>query len=394
MHPPSRTPADPHPRWMARAIRLAMNGRGRVEPNPMVGCVIVGSDSAGILGEGYHEVFGGPHAEPNALAACAAAGHSPAGATVYTTLEPCCHTDKKTPPCVPRLIEAKVARVVIGCLDPNPAVNGRGAMLLREAGIDVVAPVLQAECKQLIAPFIARTVHRRPYVTLKWAQTADGKVAGPGGRRVQITGLESQRLVHQLRARSDAILVGRRTLLNDDPLLTARGVAHARPLTRVVLGRTLDLPMGTAVLSAEGQGQLIVCCSQEEYDRKSRNFLGAYGRYNVTALPLPDDPETGGPSLPHLIAALGRTTVTHLLVEPGPITAGLFFRQNLADRAWVFRSPDVINDRTAPAAPHVPFAATAEKPVGRDVLTEHLNPNGEVFFAPEPSADFQLIVPS
>ena len=117
------TPALPtDEQWMRRAIRLAMNGRGRVEPNPMVGCVIVKRDH--VIGEGYHQQFGGPHAEPNALAACT---ESPAGATVYTTLEPCCHTDKKTPPCVPRLIEAKVARVVMGCIDPDPRVNGRGA---------------------------------------------------------------------------------------------------------------------------------------------------------------------------------------------------------------------------------------------------------------------------
>src|SRR5688500_10608277 len=151
--------ADAH--WMRRAIRLAMNGRGCVEPNPMVGCVIVKngpSTSLGpgrVIGEGYHQQFGGPHAEPNALAACT---ESPQGATVYVTLEPCCHTDKKTPPCVPKLIEAKVARVVIGCLDPNPSVNGEGAALLRAAGIEVVARLLEAECRQLIAPFIANVV--------------------------------------------------------------------------------------------------------------------------------------------------------------------------------------------------------------------------------------------
>ena len=120
--------------YLRRAIRLAMNGRGRVEPNPMVGCVIVRPDGR-VIGEGFHEQFGGPHAEPNALAACARAGESTAGATAYVTLEPCCHTNKKTPPCAPRLIEAKPARVVVGCLDPNPQVNDRGIAILRAAGI-------------------------------------------------------------------------------------------------------------------------------------------------------------------------------------------------------------------------------------------------------------------
>src|SRR5829696_3035988 len=153
--------------FLRRALRLAMNGRGRVEPNPMVGCVIVKNGQ--VIGEGYHSQFGGPHAEPTALANCT---ESPAGATAYVTLEPCCHTNKKTPPCAPRLIEAKIARVVIGCLDPNPNVNGQGVAMLRNAGVQVDGPILEGPAKQLIAPFIALTVHRRPYVTLKWAQTA------------------------------------------------------------------------------------------------------------------------------------------------------------------------------------------------------------------------------
>ena len=151
--------------FLRRAIRLAMNGRGAVEPNPMVGCVIV--KEGRIIGEGFHGRYGGPHAEPTALSACS---EDPRGATAYVTLEPCCHLDKQTPPCVPRLIEAGIARCVIGCLDPNPKVNGRGLSMLRDAGIDVVGPCLEVECKQLIAPFIARSVLHRPYVTLKWAQ--------------------------------------------------------------------------------------------------------------------------------------------------------------------------------------------------------------------------------
>src|SRR3954465_14964588 len=152
-----------HAQLMPRAIRLAMNGRGRVEPNPMVGCVIVRDGR--VIGEGFHEQFGGPHAEPNALAACARAGESPAGATAYVTLEPCCHTNKKTPPCAPRLIGARLARVVIGSLDPNPDVDGKGMAMLREAGIQVDrAPEnIIAETNQLIAPFIAHTRYQRPY---------------------------------------------------------------------------------------------------------------------------------------------------------------------------------------------------------------------------------------
>src|SRR5947209_7612113 len=165
--------------FMRRAIRLAMRGRGTVEPNPMVGCII--AKGARAIGQGWHRQFGGAHAEPNALASCTETAE---GATAYVTLEPCCHTDKKTPPCVPKLIEAKLARVVIGCIDPNPDVAGKGCRELKEAGIAVDVGICEKEAKQLAAPFFASIEQRRPYVTLKWAQTSDGKVAGPGGARL------------------------------------------------------------------------------------------------------------------------------------------------------------------------------------------------------------------
>src|SRR5688572_1939929 len=233
--------SDLDEQFMRRAIRLAMNGRGRVEPNPMVGCVLV--KDGRVIGEGFHATFGGPHAEPNALANCT---ESPAGATAYVTLEPCCHTNKKTPPCVPALIGAKVARVVVGCLDPNPDVNGKGLQQLREAGVEVVGPVLEADAKQLIAPFILSITGTRPYVTLKWAQSADGKVAGSQGRRMTISNERSIRLVHELRALSDAIMVGVNTAIMDDPMLTARGIQSDRRPLRVVLDRQLLLPVDCA----------------------------------------------------------------------------------------------------------------------------------------------------
>src|SRR2546423_8567983 len=228
---------------MTRAIRLAMNGRGGVEPNPMVACVI--AKDGRVIGEGFHAQFGGPHAEPTALAACS---ESPAGATAYVTLEPCCHTDKKTPPCVPALIAAEIARVVCGCVDPNPQVNGRGLEMLRAAGIAVEVNVLEEPAKQLLGPFIARTVYDRPYVTLKWAESADGKVAGAGGKRRQISNPRSTRALHELRGRSDAIMVGINTVLADDPMLIARDVRSARPLIRVVLDSQLRIPMDSRLV--------------------------------------------------------------------------------------------------------------------------------------------------
>src|SRR5687768_2554687 len=238
-------------KMMRRAIRLAMNGRGRVEPNPMVGCVIVRDGR--VIGEGFHEQFGGPHAEPAALAACT---ESPEGATAYVTLEPCCHTNKKTPPCTPALIAAKIARVVVGSVDPNPDVNGQGLDQLRAAGITVTQGVLEESAKQLLAPFIGRVVYDRPYVTLKWAETADGKVAGPGGERLQISNERCARVVHKLRAASDAVLVGINTVINDDPMLTPRDVPTTRRIIRAVLDARLRIPMSCKLVRTARQSRV------------------------------------------------------------------------------------------------------------------------------------------
>jgi diaminohydroxyphosphoribosylaminopyrimidine deaminase/5-amino-6-(5-phosphoribosylamino)uracil reductase len=240
---------------MRRAIELAMRGRGLVEPNPMVGCVIV--KDGRVIGEGFHQKYGQAHAEPNALAACS---KSPEGATAYVTLEPCCHINKQTPPCVPRLIAAKLARVVVGCLDPNPQVNGQGIAQLRQAGIEVVTGVLEDECRQLIAPFVARTLHRRPYITLKWAQSADGKIAGANGKPIQISNESSQKIVHELRARCDAIAVGINTVLSDDPLLTIRHAQALRPMSRYVLDRQLRIPQKSRLVQTARHTPLLGIC--------------------------------------------------------------------------------------------------------------------------------------
>jgi diaminohydroxyphosphoribosylaminopyrimidine deaminase/5-amino-6-(5-phosphoribosylamino)uracil reductase len=371
---------------MERAESLAIKGRGAVEPNPMVGCVIVRDGK--LLGEGYHEKFGGPHAEPNALAACS---ESPAGATAYVTLEPCCHTNKKTPPCVPRLIEAKLGRVVIGTLDPNPQVSGRGAQQLREAGIRVDVLDLPS-ARQLIAPFIATTVHRRPYVTLKWAESSDGKVAGLPGRRLWISNRPSLHIVHELRAQCDAILVGMNTVLADDPLLTVRGVKPMRPLRRVVLNRDLTISLSSRLVQSADQGPVEIICADAACQAKSDvvrslNSLGVA----VTGLQLDD---TGRIDLQAVLRHLGALGITHLLIEPGPTLARSFLRANLADRVLIFRSPNPVGDSAAPSAPRVEYPATRSTTHDGDTLTEYLNPKSDVFFSLEPSADFRLLAMS
>jgi diaminohydroxyphosphoribosylaminopyrimidine deaminase/5-amino-6-(5-phosphoribosylamino)uracil reductase len=374
--------ADIDLQYLQRARTLAMRGRGRVEPNPMVGCVIIRNGR--VVGEGFHERFGGPHAEPNALAA---AGAMAEGATVYVTLEPCCHTQKMTPPCVPALIAAKVARVVVGCEDPNPNVAGRGLTALREADI-AVDNAEDPHCKQLIAPFIAQVVHRRPYVTLKWAQTADGKVAGPGGRRMKISGERSHRLVHELRARSDAVMVGISTVLNDDPLLTARKVAHSRPLARIVLDSDLRLPVTSRLAQTPDLGRVIVFCSKEAAAYSgTRVPLAAMG---VEVHPVSAD-EPGRLSLPSILSQIGRMGITHLLVEPGPTLAKSFIASSLADRAWVFESLSVVDDHTAPQAVGFPDPPVAQTLIGTDTLSESLNRMSAVYFSPDPSADLLFV---
>jgi diaminohydroxyphosphoribosylaminopyrimidine deaminase/5-amino-6-(5-phosphoribosylamino)uracil reductase len=385
-------PSAPHidDELMRRAIALAMRGRGSVEPNPMVGCVI--ARQGRIIGEGYHQKFGDPHAEPNALAACT---ESPAGATAYVTLEPCCHTGKKTPPCVPRLISAGLGRVVIGCLDPNPQVSGRGAEELRKAGIEVSTSVLDAQARQLIAPFFKRMIQKTPYVTLKWAESANGKVAGPGGKTVWITNARSTHVVHELRARCDAILVGINTALADDPMLSARGVEIRRPLLRAVLDSELRLPMTSRLVRTAATSDVIVFCSTKAYIESDRVRVRERQDAGVRVVPLdfarealPN--EDASPKL-SLIEMLHHLDGTHLLVEPGPTLARSFLRQGLADRVWVFRSPVPINQPDAIAAANLDYPETGSTQIDGDYLTEYLNPNGNAFFSTEQSPDLRLI---
>jgi diaminohydroxyphosphoribosylaminopyrimidine deaminase/5-amino-6-(5-phosphoribosylamino)uracil reductase len=352
----------------------------------MVGCVIVKHDR--IIGEGFHARYGGPHAEPQALASCT---DSPQGATAYVTLEPCCHVDKQTPPCAPRLIQSGIARVVYGCLDPNPSVNGQGVRMLREAGVGVDGPVLEASCRQLIAPFIARTAHQRPYVTLKWAQTRDGKIAGAMGKAIRITNAASDDVVHAVRGRVDAIAVGTNTLLNDDPLLTARTDRPDRTPLRVVLSNMLKIPTNCRLVETARQVPVVVYCIERSLAENARlvEKLRAMG---VAFVGLPDR-GAGRFALPDVLADLWTRGVTHLLIEPGPTLAGALLGRNQADRVWVFESGKALNEPSAPSGPVIPldYHRSGVVALSGDTLTEYLNPSSEVFFAAEPSADFRIV---
>ncbi|HEV8378627.1 MAG TPA: bifunctional diaminohydroxyphosphoribosylaminopyrimidine deaminase/5-amino-6-(5-phosphoribosylamino)uracil reductase RibD [Tepidisphaeraceae bacterium] len=371
--------ASSHKTFMRRALQLAARGRGSVEPNPMVGCVIVRDGR--IIGDGYHQQFGGPHAEREALAACR---ESPRGATVYVNLEPCCHTNKKTPPCVPALIEAGVARVVVGCLDPNPQVSGKGTEAVRAAGIDVKVGVLEPEARQLNAAYFASLISGRPYVTLKWAQSADGKVAGPRGQRKQISNDLSMKVVHELRARSDAILVGIGTVLADDPLLTAR-TSHQkkRPLIRAVLDSSLRIPLQSRLVKTAAESTVVIYCTTPESTSDKARALQEKG-LQVIGIPVG---RLGKPAPTFVLADLAKRGVTHLAVDAGPTLGQSLIDQGLADRVWLIQSPIVIGVPDAPSAPVAPYQEVASIDLRGDRLVELLNLFSDAFFAAAPSAD-------
>lgn len=355
--------ADLDTRFLQRAISLAMRGRGAVEPNPMVGCVLVRNGA--VIGEGYHARVGGPHAEPTALADCASRGHQTRGANAYVTLEPCCHLNKRTPPCVPALIAAGISRVAIGCLDPNPAVNGEGVRQLRAAGITVNTGICEGEARHLIAPFVARTVLGRPFVTVKWAEDTAGHIAGPAGARRQISGPAATRIVHELRAllgRGGAIVVGGQTLRQDDPLLTARPPAPNDPATqprRIVLTRTGQVPASARLFHSPG------------------------GKVEVLRV--------GPEGLRPLLQALWSDGVWEVLVESGGQLAAALAAEGLVDRYWILRSkhlrlePGSLRATALPDPAHVAFGATLD--LGDDQLIEAWDRRSGTFACTAPSAD-------
>ena len=324
---------------MARAIALAQRGEGRVEPNPMVGCVIV--HKGRIIGEGYHRRFGGPHAELEALRACAP---DPQGATVYVSLEPCCHHGK-TPPCTDALIAARVAKVVVATRDPNPVVRGRGIRRLRAAGIDVETGVLEGQAAEVLAPYATRVRLGRPFVIAKWAQSLDGKLATRTGHSQWISCEASRHRVHRLRARVDAILVGSGTVLADNPLLTARGVAVRRRALRVVLDGRLRIPVKCQIVDTCSTVPTLVVTTSERMSTPKADRLRRCGIEVVACRSRGDRLQ-----LDDCLRMLAGRQVTNVLVEGGPEVFTSLLDAGLVDEAFVFASPMLIGGHAAPSA--------------------------------------------
>lgn len=315
---------------MARALELAAKGRGQVSPNPMVGAVLV-KDGA-IIAEGYHQKLGGPHAEINALEA---AGEAADGATLYVTLEPCAHQGR-TGPCTERLFAAGIARVVAAMQDPNPLVNGQGFTYLRTRGIEVTCGLMEAEAAELNAGYISWVTRKRPLVTLKVAQTLDGRIATCTGHSKWISSRESRAEAHRLRSEHDILLVGINTVLADDPQLTVRLVDAVSP-HRLVLDSHLRLPLDARIIADENPGRTtIVTTSQASREKISRiQEKGAA----VWVLPHDDHGWIDQEALWRKLAENGYTSV---MIEGGSVVATACLKTRAVDRIALFIAPKII----------------------------------------------------
>jgi len=308
-------------KFLCRAFELAERGRGFVEPNPLVGAVIVRQGI--VVGEGWHARYGGPHAE---MAALNQAGDLARGATLFVTLEPCCHTGK-TPPCTDAVIRAGITRVVASMTDPFPQVAGQGIARLRDAGIDVSIGAGERRAREQNAPYLTLLYRSRPYVHAKWAMTWDGKIATRSGDSKWISGEESRRRVHSLRGRMDAIIVGAGTVRADDPLLTARPSGPRTP-ARIVLSSDGNLPENCQLLRTSDQATVILTGSESRIQ----------GATEILAVPI----ENGRASVTALLTELGRRRMTNVLVEGGAHTLGSFFDVGVVDEVHVFIAPGIL----------------------------------------------------
>ena len=372
--------------FMQEALELAARGRGRVEPNPMVGCVLV-KDSQ-IVGRGWHQAFGGPHAEVNALAD---AGPAAEGADAYVTLEPCAHWGK-TPPCVDALIRAKVRRVFAAIEDPFPQTAGLGPSRLCEAGICIRFGLLANPARELNAPYLKLLTTGRSYVIAKWAQTADNKLTCPGRRWISCQ--QSRLLVHQMRNEVDAIMIGIGTVLADDPLLTCRlqatdplltcrlasdptdpadptdpshaanAATNGRDPRRIIIDTTARTPLTSRIVQTAREVPTIIAVTDAAPAERLQDLHDA--GCEILVLPA----ENGRVSLPALFDETGRRRHTNILLEGGAQLLSAALSQGLVDEARIFAAPFNADDSSAPQAPSHPFfRETARRMLGDDLYT-------------------------
>ena len=325
--------------FMKRAIELAKQGVGWTAPNPLVGAVVV--KNGRVIGEGYHRKYGELHAERNALAACT---EDPAGATLYVTLEPCCHYGK-TPPCTEIIIEKKIAKVVIGSRDPNPKVAGKGARILREHGIEVVEDYMREACDALNPVFFHYITTKTPYVVLKFAMTLDGKIATRTGASKWITGEAARNHVHQLRGRYAGILAGIGTVLADDPMLNCRIDGAHQPL-RIILDSHLRIPMGSRLVRSAKEYPLLIVCNESTRDREEgTNRIQKLEEAGAKVWTLPE--KTGHPDLNVLMQRLGEEKIDSVLIEGGGTVNEAALKAHIVHHVYAYIAPKIFGGEDA-----------------------------------------------
>lgn len=333
---------EPDVRFMKQALALGARGQGTTSPNPMVGAVVVAGGN--VVGSGYHAQAGGPHAE---IVALQRARPRARRATLYVTLEPCCHTEKRTPPCVPAIVDAGVHRVVVAMRDPNPLVSGRGIRQLRRAGIIVDVGCLKQEAAKLNEAYCHWVQTGRPFVILKAGMTLDGKIATATGVSQWITGAVARAHVHQLRGRVDAIAVGVDTVLHDDPRLTVRipgskrRAYSARPPVRVVFDSRLRIPSTARVLRDVPHVPTVVATTKLALHRNIERLR----TMGVDVLTLAQ--RGGRVSIRRCLRALGKRGVTSLLVEGGGELNASFLREGLVNQVYLYVAPILLGGHNA-----------------------------------------------
>ncbi|MBN2935224.1 bifunctional diaminohydroxyphosphoribosylaminopyrimidine deaminase/5-amino-6-(5-phosphoribosylamino)uracil reductase RibD [Mogibacterium sp.] len=325
--------------FMKRAIELAKQGAGWTAPNPLVGAVVV--KNGRVIGEGYHRKYGELHAERNALAACS---EDPAGATLYVTLEPCCHYGK-TPPCTEIIIEKKIAKVVIGSRDPNPKVAGKGARILREHGIEVVEDYMREACDAMNPVFFHYITTKTPYVVLKFAMTLDGKIATRTGASKWITGEAAREHVHRLRGRYAGILAGIGTVLADDPMLNCRIEGAHQPL-RIILDSHLRIPMGSRLVRSAKEYPLLIVCNESNRDREEgASRIQKLEEAGAKVWTLPE--KNGHPDLNVLMERLGEEKIDSVLIEGGGTVNEAALKAHIVHHVYAYIAPKIFGGEDA-----------------------------------------------
>lgn len=319
--------------YMREAIRQARRGLGKTSPNPAVGAVLV--QGGEVIGRGYHRWYGDKHAEAHAIEN--AAGDI-RGATLYTTLEPCCQRPKRNPPCVEAILERGIARVVVGSIDPNPLVNCKGIEALRGAGVAVDTGVLEEQCRRLNEPYYKYMRTGLPFIVVKYAQTIDGRIATRSGQSQWISSPSTLKYAHQLRARYDAVLVGVETVIADDPRLTVRLVKGKNPV-RVVADSTLRIPPGARVLQELDAAATIIATTGRAAPAKVADLTAT----GVGVMVVGEDGQ-GHVNLRELVNDLARRRITSILVEGGSRMITALMKASLVDKLVVIIAPKILGE--------------------------------------------------